>query len=287
VTDLAGRGRYTLDQGFEASTLRGSILGDRVELDVKADEEGVEVRGSGKLQTQHVARLAGIEFSEALLSGASSWTVIVRNQDDSLTVDLETDGIGLISDLPMPLTKIAARAEPIRVRLIDDATSRRFEASVFDDTDISGRLDETPMALNVKTPELDVLGWASLPGDSETGPNLSLLIDVEQLNAGETSLQVDTLAVTLGTGSVEAYVEGRDVEGRVTRIGQAPVRVELGYLMLPEAGEFLDPPGDDPLLDYDPGLIPSAEIQIATLARGLKEYRDLEATLISGDHVWT
>jgi Predicted membrane protein len=125
VTDLAGRGRYTLDQGFEASTLRGSILGDRVELDVKADEEGVEVRGSGKLQTQHVARLAGIEFSEALLSGASSWTVIVRNQDDSLTVDLETDGIGLISDLPMPLTKIAARAEPIRVRLIDDATSRR------------------------------------------------------------------------------------------------------------------------------------------------------------------
>ena len=283
VTDLAGRGRYTLDQGFEASALRGSILGDQVELDVKADDEGVEVRGSGKLQTQHVARLAGIEFSEALLSGASSWTVIARNQDDSLTVDLETDGVGLISDLPMPLTKTAARAEPIRVRLIDDATSRRFEASVFDDTEISGRLDETPMALNVKTPELDVLGWASLPGDSETGPNLSLLIDVEQLNAGDTSLQVDTLAVTLRTGSVEAYVEGRDVEGRLTRIEQAPVRVELSYLMLPEAGEFLDPPGDDPLLDYDPGLIPSAEIQIATLARGPKEYRDLEATLISGD----
>lgn len=283
VTDLAGRGRYTLDQGFEASALRGSILGDRIEVDVKADNAGVEVRGSGKLQTQHVTRLAGLQFSDALLSGASAWTVIAQNQDDVLVVELETDGVGLISDLPEPLTKAAERAKPIRVRLIDDAISRRFEADVFANTEVTGRLDETPLALDVKTPELDVLGWASLPGDSETASNVSLLIDVDQLNAGETSLQVDTLAVTLRTGSVEAYVEGRDVEGRVIRFGQAPVRIELAYLMLPEAGEFLEPPGDDPLLDYNPGLIPSAEVEIATLARGPKEYRDLEATLISGE----
>lgn len=283
VTDVTGRGRYTLDQGFEASALQGAILGDRIELDVNADTQGIEVRGSGRLQSQHVARLAGLPLSEALLSGASLWTVVAQNQDDVLTVELATDGVGLISDLPEPLTKAAKRAQPIRVQLTEDAVSRRFRAQVFEHTEVSGRLDEAPLALNVSTPELDLLGWAGLPSDAETSPNVSLLIDVNQLNAGETRLEVETLAVQLTAGSVDAFVEGRDVEGRVTRRGQAPVQIELGYLMLPEAGELLDPPGDDPLAEYNPGLIPSAEVRIATLARGAEEYRDLEATFVSGE----
>jgi hypothetical protein len=100
---------------------------------------------------------------------------------------------------------------------------------------------------------------------------------------GALLLRVDQAAVQLQPDSVAVSFAGEELAGQVQRLGEAPVSINLEYVMLPAAGEFLAPPEADPLLDFDPGTLPSAMVQIGELRRGDKRYQDLEMTVVSGE----
>ena len=282
INALSGRATYDLSQGLQARGLTGSLLGDAITADVTADRDGVQVKATGRLQTVNVSALAGLGFSEELLTGASDWQAEVTQQDGRVRVLLRTEGVGLESRLPYPLGKPAEMPGPIVVELVQDAESHQMNARLFSETEISARLDRSPLALSVTTPTIDLLGWAQLPDDGGDSA-LSLLLNLDTVQIGETVLRVDQAAVQLQPDSVAVSFAGEELAGQVQRLGEAPVSINLEYVMLPAAGEFLAPPEADPLLDFDPGTLPSAMVQIGELRRGDKRYQDLEMTVVSGE----
>lgn len=282
ITGLVGRAEYNLESGFRASSLSGALLGDAITLDVVADDDGVEVQAAGRLATQNVSQLVGLGFSEALLSGVADWTAKIQQQSGLLQVLLQTDGVGIESQLPFPLTKSAATPGAILVELNQAGDAQQMTAQIFADTEVSARLDQRPLALSVVTPEIDLLDWAQLPGDADQDTTVSLLLNLERVRVGETSLKVDQAAVNLRPDSLEVSFAGEELAGRVQRLGEAPVAINLERLILAPASDFLAPPGDDPLVGFDPGSLPSARIQVSDLRRGEKRYQDLELVVVSG-----
>ena len=283
VTQLTGLATYNLESGFQADGLRGLLLGDAVTADVVADADGVTVNARGQLKTQHMSQLAGLPFSEALLSGTADWTARVQQQQGRVNVMLQTDGMGLASQLPFPLTKTTESPGSMLIELNMGPDEQLMTATLFGQTTVSARLDQSPLALSVRTPEIDLLGWAQLPGSDARKDQLSLLLDLDAVRVGETRLQVDQAAVNLRPDSVEVFFAGEELAGRIQRLGEAPVAINLERLILPPAGEFLAPPEEDPLADFDPGTLPSATIQVNELRRGEKRYLDLDLVAVSGD----
>ena len=133
------------------------------------------------------------------------------------------------------------------------------------------------------TPEADLFGWTNLSeGDSEQR-NMSILLRTDRLIVGETSLDVSETAILLRPQNLEISFAGSQLAGRIEKVGEGPLEIDLEKLILPDGGDFLDPPGEDPLIEYDPGQLPSARIRVNTLIRGDKKYRDLDLFLVSGE----
>ena len=77
--------------------------------------------------------------------------------------------------------------------------------------------------------------------------------------------------------------DGSELAGRVSRVGAGPLLIDLERIVLPEGSDLLDPPGDDPLFDYNPGELPSMKVRISTLLRGETRYEDMDLVLVSGE----
>ena len=110
-----------------------------------------------------------------------------------------------------------------------------------------------------------------------------MLLRTDQLLLGDTPLAVSETAVNLTPQEFNVSFDGAELAGLVSRVGDAPLSIDLERLLLPEGGKLLDPAGEDPLLDYNPGKLPSANIRISNLLRGEIRYQDLSAVLISGE----
>ena len=137
--------------------------------------------------------------------------------------------------------------------------------------------------LEIITPEVGIIDWATVPARDGGGPNLSILLKTERLVLGDTPLQVDETAIILKPDEFDVSFDGSEMSGRVWRIGKGSLFIDLTHLVLPEGGDLLDPPDDDPLFDYDPGQLPSANIKVNQLKRGETDYQDMNIVLVSGD----
>jgi uncharacterized protein YhdP len=133
------------------------------------------------------------------------------------------------------------------------------------------------------TPEADLIGWATLPSGDGDRSNLSILLRTERLLLGETPLAVDKTAIVLRPQEFNVSFDGSELAGRVSRVGEGPLLIDLERMVLPEGGDLLDPPGDDPLFDYNPGELPSMKVRISTLLRGETRYEDMDLVLVSGE----
>jgi uncharacterized protein YhdP len=100
---------------------------------------------------------------------------------------------------------------------------------------------------------------------------------------GETPLAVDKTAIVLRPQEFDVSFDGSELAGRVSRVGEGPLLIDLERMVLPEGGDLLDPPGDDPLFDYNPGELPSMKVRISTLLRGETRYEDMDLVLVSGE----
>lgn len=283
LMQVTGRAEYRLNDGLYTDRLVGQLMGDPVEARVTISDGQTEIIGQGRLKTSNVARLAQLGLGEDQLFGSADWSIVGRGDDQSFIVSLETDGRGLGSRLPYPLAKDEASIGRVAVNLTDEPDGRTFSVRVFDVTDIGGVLDSKPLTLEVMTPEADLIGWATLPSGDGDRSNLSILLRTERLLLGETPLAVDKTAIVLRPQEFNVSFDGSELAGRVSRVGEGPLLIDLERMVLPEGGDLLDPPGDDPLFDYNPGELPSMKVRISTLLRGETRYEDMDLVLVSGE----
>lgn len=283
LIQVIGRAEYRFNDGLYTDRLAGQLMGDPVEAWISISDGQTEIVGQGRLKTSNIASLAQLGLGEDQLFGSADWSLVGRGDDQSFIVSLETDGQGLGSRLPYPLTKDEASTGRIVINVTDGLDGRTFSVGIFDVTDIRGVLDSNPLTLEVITPEADLIGWATLPSGDGDRSNLSILLRTERLLLGETSLAVDKTAIVLRPQEFDVSFDGSELAGRISRVGAGPLLIDLERIVLPEGSDLLDPPGDDPLFDYNPGELPSIKVRISTLLRGETRYQDMDVVLVSSE----
>ena len=282
-TDVRGSALYRLHDGLYTNLLSGKLMDDKVEAIVTIAAGVTNVNGNARLQTQNINHLIGLGFSDQQIYGEADWTINWREEDDQWKLLVETDGKGLGSRLPRPLGKEPALPSPIIINLKTVDDKKDFSALIFERTKISGEIGINPMSFEVVTQEADLFGWANFSSADSASRNLFILLRTDRLIAGDTSLAVSKTGILLGPKNIEISFDGTQLAGRIERVGEGPLDINLEKLILPPGGDFLDPSGEDPLINYDPGKLPSARIKINTLMRGDKSYRDLNFIIVSGE----
>ncbi len=282
-TQVNGRATYRLDDGLYTERLSGKLLGDPVEATVTVSNGQTDFVGQAHLRTINLSDLISLGFDESQLFGEAAWLIRGSGDDEGFQLSLETDGQGLGSRLPPPLSKETDQVGDMRVSLTSTPELKSFNATFFETTEIRGDLGTNPLVLEIITPEVGIIDWATVPAHDGGGPNLSILLKTDRLVLGDTPLQVDETAIILKPNEFDVSFDGSEMSGRVWRIGKGSLFIDLTHLVLPEGGDLLDPPDDDPLLDYDPGKLPSANIRVNQLKRGETDYQNMSIVLVSGD----
>ena len=102
------------EKGVSTPELRGSFLGQPMQLKASSDNGLVLIKASGGLLARELARQTRLTVFEHL-SGATSWQAEVkvkkRNADFLITSNLQ----GISSSLPAPFNKVATDSLPLRI----------------------------------------------------------------------------------------------------------------------------------------------------------------------------
>lgn len=272
LTEVQGALIYQLGGGLSARSLSARLLGEPISVDLDTAEQGLVGTATGRFSGEHALALAGIPAPAGRLSGQSDWVVSLRSAGDALSIRAKTTGVGLVSQLPMPLDKPEAETVgPIEVDLARRADTFRIQGRVFDRTAFDADLTKDPLVLSIQTSDVDLLGFAGL-GDGGEATNVVIAVESARGWLGETPLDVASIRVERTPRSVMVQLLGESIDGTVARVGDDPVTVRLNRIQLPEGGDFLAPPGEDPLVDLNPGTLPPLAVAIESLYRGEKQY---------------
>ena len=282
ITQVKGRAEYRLNEGLYSDVLTGRLLGDPVEARITVLEGETDITGKGRIRSANFLKLAKIGLTEKQLFGSGEWFFSAGVRSGSSFLSLETDGLGIGTALPYPFDKDPDTIGQIKVSLSNEPSGSSLAVKLFEKTRIRGTLDTTPIVLEVITPRIDLLGWATLPSLGTGVGNLSLLLRTEEILLGDIPLAVSETAIKLTPQEFHVSFNGTELAGLVSRVSDAPLSVDLERLVLPKSGKLLDPPREDPLLDYNPGQLSSMNIRISTLFRGDIRYQDFSAVLVSG-----
>ena len=283
ITQVKGSARYLLNEGLYTDVLTGRLLGDPVEARITVLDGRTDITGKGRIRSVNFLKLAQLDLTEEQLFGSGEWSFVAGVRDDSSFLSLETDGAGIGSALPYPLGKDPETIGRININLSNKPSGPSLSVKLFETAEIRGALDTTPLALEVITPRIDLIGWATLPSLGSGLGEVSLLLRTEQLLLGDTPLAVSETAINLTPQEFNVSFDGTELAGLVSRVGDAPLSINLERLVLPKGGRLLDPSLEDPLLDYNPGKLPSTNVRISTLLRGDIRYQDFSAVLVSGE----
>jgi len=283
ITQVNGRAEYRLNDGFYSDVLTGRLGGDPVEARITVLDGETDITGKGRIQSFNLSKVAQIGLTEKQLFGSGEWSFTASVRDGSSLLSLETDGLGIGTTLPYPFNKDPDTIGRIKITLSSEPGGSSLAVKLFEKTEIRGILNTGPLVLEVITPRIDLIGWTTLPALGTGVGNLSLLLRTEELLLGDIPLAVSETAIKLTPQEFNVSFNGKDLAGLVSRVGDAPLSVDLERLLLPEGGRLLDPPREDPLLDYDPGQLSSMNIRISTLLRGDIRYQDFAAELVSGE----
>jgi uncharacterized protein YhdP len=283
ITQIKGRAKYRLNKGLYTDVLAGQLLGDPVEARITVLDGVTDITGKGRIRSINFSKLAQLGLTEKQFFGSGEWSFNASVRDDSSFLMLETNGIGIGSALPYPLDKDPDTIGRININLSSKPSGPSLAAELFEIAEIRGVLDTTPLALEVITPRIDLIGWATFPSLGTDLGNISLLLRTDQLLLGDTPLAVRETAINLRPQEFNVSFDGAELAGLISRVGDAPLSIDLERLLLPEGGRLLDPSGEDPLLDYNPGKLPSANVRISNLLRGEIRYQDFSAVLVSGE----
>ena len=186
ITQVKGSARYLLNEGLYTDVLTGQLLGDPVEARITVLDGRTDITGKGRIRSVNFLKLAQLDLTEKQLFGSGEWSFVAGVRDDSSFLSLETDGAGIGSALPYPLGKDPETIGRININLSNKPSGPSLSAKLFETAEIRGALDTTPLALEVITPRIDLIGWATLPSLGSGLGEVSLLLRTEQLLLGDT-----------------------------------------------------------------------------------------------------
>lgn len=283
LTEIRGDAVFEFGQGLTAQSLQARLLETPVTVALRATDQTFTGELTGVFSATDAVALAGLSVPVERLSGASPWRVEVSSSGETLQINANTSGEGVLSTLPSPLaTQSEQSAQPIRIELIRRGPVMTVTGDIFDQVRFSGELSADPAVFQVEASEIDLIGWAGLGGQTGDATNLSIAVSTERAWLGETPLAVERIQLERTPRSVTVSLMGADLQGTISRAGQDPVSIRLDTIRLPPGGAFLDPPGADPLVDFDPGALPPMAVAIERLERGEQHYERVYLDLRPG-----
>lgn len=129
------------DDGLQLKGISASFLGGPLQVDGQTTEPGrLQIRARGKLTAQDMRKLIDNPLTQRL-TGATDYRANVDVIRRSAVVTVESDLIGLASDLPEPFNKAAAAAWPIRVVTTPTASTTPTTAASADERSQGDRID--------------------------------------------------------------------------------------------------------------------------------------------------
>ncbi|MFP5410193.1 MAG: YhdP family protein [Gammaproteobacteria bacterium] len=248
---------------LDARGMTAQFVGGPVRVDADTHGEGVSIRAQGRASASGLAAWLGPAWGKRL-SGQTAW----RGQLDLLAAGerlrIESDLVGLASNLPEPLSKPAASSLPLQVSVQPQADGRRHAlrlgntaAAVWLSTPAGtwtrGELRfggtaalpaEPGLRVAGQTSALDLTGWLALLPEREKGqgmPLTALDLKLDALDLMGRRFRDVQLQARSRNGILRGDVSGRDVSGVLTYrpAGAQPARVSAQFSRLtipPRAG---------------------------------------------------
>ena len=268
VEQVRGDVDFTRDS-VSAEAVTAQFLGGPLRVDSSTRDGRVQVLAQGRASAAGVTPWLGGSWGSRL-SGETAWRAQIDLATGGEHVRVESDLVGLGSDLPAPLAKAAAQPLPLRVTIRPDAGGRLHEVQLGETVGAlwrtaGGRFgrgeirfggapvmpQEPGLRLAGSGQGLDVSGWLGLlpEGEGEAGLSLSSIdlgfdaLDLLGRRFHEVRLQGRSHGDLL-----RAEVSGRGLRGMLTyrRAGEQPARVsaQFGLLTIPAAEDGGGPAAD-------------------------------------------
>ena len=278
------RGRVNFAAPHHVSTpsdapLEGSLFGAPARLAFASDDEAVRVTVAGSADTADALRLLGADDVDMVAGKAGFDATLTVSPASGRAPELaiESGLEGVAVTLPTPLGKVPQEALPTRVamRFLDDhiAVSMRYGEARGWLRLADGRVRSGALGIGASIPVVNAAGGRVVIGgqlndvDAHTVAALLAAPDAEESGfAWELrKFRVRTLALESARlhdvvlngfaddGDAHFDVRGRELEGTVTKAGDAPWQLRLDVLRLPDPGDDhrLSPDVIDRLVDAD------------------------------------
>lgn len=134
INNIAGQLNFSNQRGLQSDGIRGRLFNDELQatIDSVVDNEIIDIRLAGRGKAQWSALKDWLDlFLLEPVSGSLAYQgeLLVRNQQrGGIHLDVVSDGLGTLIDLPEPLKKTASAVTPINLSVTSaDLTDIRFK----------------------------------------------------------------------------------------------------------------------------------------------------------------
>tara|TARA_R110001592_G_scaffold298362_1_gene569080 strand:- start:77831 stop:81703 length:3873 start_codon:yes stop_codon:yes gene_type:complete len=134
LSDLAGQFSYTSTNGLQAEGLRGLFLGNPVAGSISSQDGRPEATFTGRHSIdalQDWPMISGLP--EGLLSGELAWEARGVIATPTISLQIDSDLVGVAIDLPSPLAKTADESLPSRLTLTRRGESQNWRLNLGSD----------------------------------------------------------------------------------------------------------------------------------------------------------
>jgi len=288
---LAGELRFT-EKEMRVDDASGRVLGMPARFSVQREGNGVSVRARGRADTAAVRALIDHPFGMRV-SGSTDWQAAVSIRDGGYELKVDSDLRGLVSALPVPFSKDAARAWPLRYQrrggsgrdLTVLSVGSVLSAQLQRDPDAGDRIVRGEVRINGTAPAPGKEGlWLSGTMAATDFDGWRALLEAPSGKAGGTQLS----GVSLQIGTLRALGrDWRDVQIGLTRAqaawrGRIDAREAVGTFQWSPSGNgalaarfaklHVPPAQAEVRAPAQPSMLPALDLAVEDFRLGAREF---------------
>jgi uncharacterized protein (TIGR02099 family) len=231
---VGGQLRFS-ESGFSLNDMVGTFAGGPIKVNTLPTGPGrMTIRAEGKMEAAGLRGFSNNPLTQQL-SGSANYKAVIDVQGKFSTVNIESDLVGLASDLPAPFTKTAQSALPLKIRTIpnpvkiagDRPSGDVFNAKIGEDITVlfDRRRDPNTQRMEIFRGAFGVRLEPELP---ESGFSVALntdRLDVAQWTPILTAFAAAKDSTGQTTETVSGFAEGFSLLPSLVTIVSSEVRV--------------------------------------------------------------